>query len=706
MRLNLTKKIGGGFAVLLIFTCIVSYIAIRAMYSGMDVSEATAKESMPKLTSLNLLSGNLLLGTYHMRVFFETGSTENYAKGQDFLKKATEYFDSFVALNNSYPGKMGTAFIQEYKKHIDSYNEAVAKGVDIARQTEAAMETMLKNTDATVSVLEKLIATMGQTLRGFSEEYNREAVAQYSHNMADAAAIVIRVQKVQRALLVAERRKDVKAFSELEATLTSIDQDAQKIRTHLLRDECRAMFDEASKTYADFSQAVKALIPLQIESARLSDVRVTSYNAAHTKLRETASALSRRTVRDVGDTLTLLTDSKNIVSIAVAVILLLGIVLSITLTRMITRPLAKTQVFAQAVAHGDLERRLDVTGTDETGMLADDLRLMVDTLKQKIAEAQQMTEEAHQATEKAQVATQRAQDAARQAENARRDGMLAAADSLEGSIDVIGSASVELSAQIEHASGNAQDIAQRLQEVAAAMNEMTSTVQEVAKNSATAASMAEQARTQAIEGKDVVRRSLKSTQTLHTLSVKLKDDMSDLQDKTAAITDIMGVISDIADQTNLLALNAAIEAARAGEAGRGFAVVADEVRKLAEKTMTSTADVEKAISAINISMNESLHAVETAVNQIETSTELATQAESALEHIVTDAENAANEIQSIATASEEQSATSDEINRSINNVNELTRQASAAMHECTQAVANLARQSQELGSLVVNMKAG
>ena len=98
--------------------------------------------------------------------------------------------------------------------------------------------------------------------------------------------------------------------------------------------------------------------------------------------------------------------------------------------------------------------------------------------------------------------------------------------------------------------------------------------------------------------------------------------------------------------------------------------------------------------------------IKPAVNQIETSTELAEQAEGALQNIVADAESAANEIQSIATASEEQSATSDEINRSINSVNELTSQSSAAMNECAQAVAELARQSQELGRLVENMKAG
>ena len=706
MRLNLTKKIGGGFAVLIIFTCIVSYIAINAMYSGIRVSEDTASDSMPKLVALNGIQGNLLLGSYQTRVFFETGDAESFQSGQDYLKKTKQFFDEFTKLNDAYPEDEGNAFEESFSKLYAVYLDATQQGFDISRKTDAATQEMLKSAGVALGMVEKLVSTMGETQRTFLEEYNMAAVAQYSHNIVDMSAIGMRVQNVQRELLLAEGHRDIKAFKELAGTLAGIDADAKKIRERLLREECRQMFDEAAKSFASFGAAVNELIAFQIRSAELNKERVDSYNAAYNEAAAITDFLSRHTIEDVQGTYRLLSGSTKVVVGAVVVILLLGILLAFIITRMITGPLARTQKFAQAVAQGDLDRELDVVSSDETGMLADDLRLMVSNLKQKIAEANQKTEEAREASERAQVATAHAQEAVKRAENARRDGMISAAGNLEGSVNIISSASVELSAQIEHSTQNAQEVAQRLQEVATAMNEMTATVQEVARNASTASTMSAQAREQAIKGKDVVRRSLKSTQTLHSLSVKLKSDMSDLQEKTAAITGIMSVISDIADQTNLLALNAAIEAARAGEAGRGFAVVADEVRKLAEKTMTSTADVEKAISAINVSMNESLHAVETAVNQIETSTELASQAEQSLESIVRDAENAANEIQSIATASEEQSATSDEINNSINNVNELTSRSSAAMSECAQAVSELARQSQELNTLVENMKAG
>jgi Methyl-accepting chemotaxis protein len=141
----------------------------------------------------------------------------------------------------------------------------------------------------------------------------------------------------------------------------------------------------------------------------------------------------------------------------------------------------------------------------------------------------------------------------------------------------------------------------------------------------------------------------------------------------------MNVISDIADQTNLLALNAAIEAARAGEAGRGFAVVADEVRKLAEKTLASTQDVGNAIAAIQDSTAKSVGDMDKAVGQVELATDFANQSGKALEEIVSTVEATADQVNAIAEASGQQSAASEEINHSIDNVTQVARQTADAM---------------------------
>ena len=190
------------------------------------------------------------------------------------------------------------------------------------------------------------------------------------------------------------------------------------------------------------------------------------------------------------------------------------------------------------------------------------------------------------------------------------------------------------------------------------------------------------------------------------MSQELKQDMLQLNTHAQAISQIMGVISDIADQTNLLALNAAIEAARAGDAGRGFAVVADEVRKLAEKTMASTHDVGNAINAIQESTSKSMASTDNALEQVNQATGYASQSGQALNEILETVLGMADQVNAIATASEEQSAASDEINLSIEHVNEMAKQTATAMAEAASAVAELARQSQNLGLLVNEMRQG
>ena len=166
----------------------------------------------------------------------------------------------------------------------------------------------------------------------------------------------------------------------------------------------------------------------------------------------------------------------------------------------------------------------------------------------------------------------------------------------------------------------------------------------------------------------------------------------------------MGIIADIADQTNLLALNAAIEAARAGDAGRGFAVVADEVRKLAEKTMTATQDVGRAVCEIQEGTRKNISSVETVVAAIESAASLSINSGESLKRILEFVDQVNDQVQSIATASEEQSATSEEINRSIVDVNDRADQTAHAMNAASSAVTDLAEQTKNLGNLVAEMK--
>ena len=328
---------------------------------------------------------------------------------------------------------------------------------------------------------------------------------------------------------------------------------------------------------------------------------------------------------------------------------------------------------------------------------------MVTALKRNIENAQRESENAREQSRKAQEAMAQAEAASKEAQ-AKTEAMLVAADKLEQVGSVVSSASTELSAQIEQSDRGAAESAQRLSEAATAMNEMNATVQEVAKNAGSASSASAETKEKAEAGAQVVEKAVHSIEQVHQMSLELKEDMTQLNEHAQDITRIMGVISDIADQTNLLALNAAIEAARAGEAGRGFAVVADEVRKLAEKTMASTNDVGNAIKAIQESTAKSMTGVDNAVERIGEATELASQSGAALEEIVATVEATADQVNAIATASEEQSAASEEINQSIVQVNDMSRQTAEAMAEAAKAVSDLAAQAQGLTNLIQELK--
>ena len=370
----------------------------------------------------------------------------------------------------------------------------------------------------------------------------------------------------------------------------------------------------------------------------------------------------------------------------------------------IINPLDRIRKFAGTVAQGNLNARPDGEFHAELADVKDAIETMVGNLKIKMDEADARGKEAAEQAVRAENALVVANQQGERVSTLLTHMQTVARQAITIAQQVSQSAEA-LATQVEQATSGARQQQTRSSETATAMEEMNATVLEVARSSTSSAASVDQARTMAARGEQVVIEAVNAIRAVHAQTSELQGAISNLGSQAEGISRIMNVISDIADQTNLLALNAAIEAARAGDAGRGFAVVADEVRKLAEKTMQATNEVGSAIQSIQQGTQASLQGMEKAAQAVEQATSLAHQSGEALKQIVVLTEDNSDQVRSIATAAEQQSATSEEINRAVDDVSRIATETVNGMAQAGTAVTRLAELVHDLEGLIDKLEA-
>ena len=390
----------------------------------------------------------------------------------------------------------------------------------------------------------------------------------------------------------------------------------------------------------------------------------------------------------------------------VSVTILLCFVLAVLLIRSITKPLDVLVDYSQAVAAGKYATTLRFDRTDEVGALGVALQTMVQSVKSGLDEVKLKKAEAEEHAKKAEDALLAAEHAGEMAAVARREGMLDAAVKLRDVVKTLTGAFAELSGSIESSTKGVGVQEQRVGTTVTAMEQMNATVAEVAQNASTAAKQAANAREKADSGEKVVVQAISAITRVDRLTAELEIAMGDLGGQVQSIGHIMSIISDIADQTNLLALNAAIEAARAGEAGRGFAVVADEVRKLAEKTMSATQEVAQAITAIQTGSAHNAAKVKDASGAVGEATRLASQSGTALREIVVLVDDTSDQVARIAVASERQALSSKDIICSVEGISQVSSDIAVGMRESSAALEHLAEQTYQLEDLIASFQNG
>ena len=418
------------------------------------------------------------------------------------------------------------------------------------------------------------------------------------------------------------------------------------------------------RKYADlfWKEVLEVFIPAiqadNLEAARASAQKSRIHYEAHRKGVDATVGLSNKYAGSKLDALTATaTQSYWRLAIAAGLGCVLMVLLALPIFKGLSRRLHVVGDIAAAIASGDLTQVIPAGGKDKIGELVDQIAAMRDNLRTIIGD-------------------------------------------VTGSTAQLASAAEEMSAVTEQTSQGMKQQQAETDQIATAMNEMSATVQEVARNAAAAAQSAHQADDQASKGKQVVSQTIESIDALATEVEKAGQVIHKLEGDSVSIGAVLDVIKGIAEQTNLLALNAAIEAARAGEQGRGFAVVADEVRTLAQRTQQSTQEIRKMIESLQSGAKDAVKVMVEGKRQAQVSVEQAAKAGAALETITRAVATITDMNTQIASAAEEQSAVAEEMNRNIVNISQVANQTAEGGQQTASGAADVAQLAVRLQAAV------
>jgi len=526
------------------------------------------------------------------------------------------------------------------------YNEGTKADEEMVTASQVAMKTCQDLRDSQKELLNKELAQKASNLK-LSE------IVEKADDANQLIKDILEARLHEKNFLISKDEQDVDKVREItdrmidQATLTATTM-TQKINLDHI--------DRIVAAIQSYRKAFDQYVDTYYEQVRLED----EMNAKAFTVEEGCDKL-REVQKDKMDRA-----QTSAITMAVSFVigaLIIGVLVAFIITRGIVKPLDITVDLLKDVAQGegDLTRRIEVDQKDEVGDLARWFNVFMDKLHDIIA-------------------------------------------TVAGNTEQLASAANEISSASEELSTGVKEQTNQTAQVSTAIEEMTATIVESSKNISEANEKAKNAGERSQEGSNMSDEASRGMDEIVESSNVTAKNIEGLSEKAAAIGEIISVIDDIADQTNLLALNAAIEAARAGEQGRGFAVVADEVRKLAERTTSATKEVADNIKGIQAD-------VTTAATQMTDSTEIvnkgkeATQkTNEALNEIYTAIESVQGMMNQIATASEEQSTAAEQISRNIENVDRITKETATGTEQAASAAEQLNRQAEELRNLVGGFK--
>ena len=636
-NLSVGKKLLLGFATVLLLTLAVAGTGFYVV----DANVARASH-MNQLASIDAA---IHAARGLERDFALTRSEASATALTDTMERLNRELDELAANTSGeqqgYLQKIRAA-ATDYAKQFSRYRELIGQGIQMRARMERAAQLSREEFEfIEIDMYDavRVLRLQGDRLKGSDPLTIAEATSGLTKNVLD-------LRTLENVFISEGSEVAVERWNEIYENVTSI---GGNLKTWLNEDQ-QATMDGALGALATYEKTF-------VEFRRARGERVAL---------EQAMVEQARVVIDVVDeALTLSTNAmheqRGRASLLLAVITLLavliGIIAATTITRMIVVPLRYTVQLAQRVADGDLTQSQTVTRRDELGQLQQAMAGMTQSLRTLIGR-------------------------------------------IGGGVSQIATAAEQLSAVTAQTSAGVQKQRVETEQVVTAIHQMAATVQEVAQNAERASNAAREADQQARQGDLVVQDAAGQVSSLAGAVEQSANAIEALHVESGRIGSVLEVIRAVAEQTNLLALNAAIEAARAGEQGRGFAVVADEVRALARRTHDSTEEIEGLIGNLQRVAQQAVEQMQSSRNLTQRTVELANEAGVSLGRITESVSTIEQMNQQIAAAAEEQSAVAENISESVTRVHDIGEQSASASEQTASASAELARLGTELQGLV------
>ncbi|MCG6577897.1 methyl-accepting chemotaxis protein [Pseudomonas sp. AF32] len=643
-NLGMAKKLGIGFVLVLLLTAVVAAIGVWSLQ--------TISQRFGGLKQMSALNSELL----KVRLLEQEYALRSDPKTVDALRQGV---DGLLALANELKTKStaNVPVMNDVEQALAAYRKAFDEFVELNQSKELALEMASWSVSSVANNLDVLQAGLADdgayTLKDSEGKEGAEFIEQ-ANQVSEVSRLMLQAMNEARVRLDQSRKGNEEAGQgDIEQAEQAMKQ-AEVLKTAVKDAGYQTVLNEVAGHIAGFKQQLADYTGL------LAKEKIV-YGQLHERAAQVVERVNQAYNAEDGAMQAELKKNSLLIVGSSALALLVGLIAAWVITRLIVAPLRSVIRVAQQIASGDLSATIEVTRRDEIGQL--------------MLAMQQMGA-----------------------------GLSSIVSGLQAGIEQLANSAQSLSAVTEQTNLEVSSQKEETEQVATAMNQMTATVHDVARNAEEAAQAAQTADDKVESGQQVVRQSMVRIEQLADSATSASSSIENLSAEIQNIGTVLSVIKSVAEQTNLLALNAAIEAARAGEQGRGFAVVADEVRALARRTQQSTEEIERLVSALRA-------AAQTSVQQIQSSGELvkmavsdALQTESALGSIATAVSLIQQMNQQIAAAAEQQSSVAEEINRSVTSIRASADQSSLAMQGNAASSIELAQLGVELKGMVGHFK--